>query len=258
MQSLVRIFFTLTLILNFAISNAQSTNREVVNQATEWFAIASDIKISKHFKVITEAHFRYARAFEPMQYQARTGFEIKLNDHFSIVPVGYAYTWNYIYGKQPADFKDNEHRLWEQVSYKHAIKRIELEHRLRLEQRFIQAHELQEGGTVTGDEYSENQHRIRYRFTARVPLNNTSVESHTYFLSLYDEVFVSWGEGVEFHEPDQNRVFAGLGYAFSKAIALQGGFFYQMQINDNGKKQENNLGVNIQFTYDLDFSKEAK
>lgn len=230
---------------------AQPANREIVNQSIEWAAITSNIKVSKKLTVIAEGQFRYARDFEPMQFQARTGLEVKLNDHFSIVPIGYVYTWNHLYGKQPATVENNEHRLWEQVSYSHSFGRVSLDHRLRLEQRFIQEHSLTKEGNLIDEGYGNRQNRLRYRFMAKIPINNVTIQPNTWFVALYDEVFVSWGKKVSFHEPDQNRIFGGLGYEFSKKISGQGGFLYQMQIKENGAKQENNVGFQIQLNYNL-------
>lgn len=234
---------------------AQPANREIVNQSIEWAAITSNIIVSKKLTAIVEGQFRYARDFEPMQFQARTALEIKLNDHFSIVPVGYVYTWNHQYGKQPAIFENNEHRLWEQVSYAHSLGRIKFDHRLRLEQRFIQEHSVTNEGNLIDEGYGNKQNRLRYRFMARIPINNASLQPKTWFVALYDEAFLSWGKNVTFHEPDQNRIFGGLGYEFSKMITFQGGFFYQMQIKENGAKQENNVGFQIQLNYNLSLLK---
>jgi len=208
--------------------------------------------MSKRLSLILEGQFRQVTDFDPQQYQARTALDIKLNEHFSIVPLGYVYTWNYKYGKQPALFANNEHRIWQQVFYKHNIGRVKMDHRVRLEERFLEKHVSAPDGRVINEEYSVNQTRLRYRLMARVPLNKPAIEPGSYFVSAYDEIFVSWGDFVTYHEPDQNRIFAGLGYQFDKNFTLQSGFLYQMIVKANGAKQENNLGFQIQLTYNVD------
>jgi hypothetical protein len=202
---------------------------------------------------MAEGQFRYARQFEPMQFQGRVAAEITLNDHWAIVPFGYVYTWNDKYGKQPATFVNHEHRFWEQVTYKHDITRFKLSHRLRLEQRLIEARSVQ-NGEVIYEGYDQYLNRLRYRFMANIPLNNPGMDPQTIYVSLYDEVFYSWGKGVTFHEPDQNRIFAGVGYQFTKLVGVQGGFFYQMQIKQNGAQQENNVGFQVQVNYNIDLT----
>jgi hypothetical protein len=243
--------------LSFAVhvAIAQPTGREVVNQPVEWFAVTTNWKVAKSTSIMLEGQFRQVGRFEPMQYQLRAAVDFTINKHFSFVPVGYVYTWNHLYGEQPTAFQNNEHRIWEQVSYKHSVSRFNVSHRLRLEQRFIQTHSIS-GEGVVDEGYGENfQNRLRYRFMATVPIGHDKIEPKTFYGSFYDEVFVSWGKLVTFHEPDQNRIFAGVGYQFTSALSVHGGPFYQMLIKANGARQENNIGFQIQVTYNVDLTK---
>ncbi len=246
---------TFLFLLSFCAVSAQPSNRKIVNNSIEWFAITSNLQISKKLSILVEGQFRYAQDLDPLQYQARTALEIKFKD-FAIVPLGYVYTWNFKYGKQPSTFENNEHRSWQQVTYKHFIGRIRFDHRLRLEQRFIQVHTLTDEGTIMYEGYDNRQNRIRYRFMSQIPLNEVTIKPKTYFLSFYDEAFLSWGKKIKFHEPDQNRIFAGLGYQFNKNLTTQGGFFYQMLIKSNGAQQENNVGFQVQITYNMNLVRE--
>ncbi|MFZ6013869.1 MAG: DUF2490 domain-containing protein [Bacteroidota bacterium] len=254
------IFFVVALATLFSCQNtfAQPANREIVNQSIEWFGLTTNTKLTKRISLMVEGQFRYAREFEQQQYQARTALEISVNKNLSIAPLAYVYTWNYLYGKQPAAFANNEHRTWQQVTYKHKFARINLQHRLRVEQRFIQTHSINAEGNVINEGYTLHQNRLRYRFLATIPLNKPTMESGSWFSSFYDEAFLSWGENVTFHEPDQNRIFAGLGYQFNSSLSIQSGLLYQMLIKANGAKQENNLGLQVQLTYNLDLTKPGK
>lgn len=252
--------FVLCLVLAFGISSgifAQPANRAIVNQNIEWFSVTSNLKVSKRLTVILDGQFRFVQGFEPLQHQARTGLDVKINDHLSIVPLAYVRTWNYQYGKQPAAFANNEHRIWQQVFYKHNLWRMKVDHRIRLEQRFIQVHS-QSGTEIIDEGYTNKQNRIRYRFMSRIPINHPNIDPKTYFASVYDEAFYSWGKTVTFNEPDQNRIFAGLGYQFDKKLAVQAGFLYQMLIKSNGTKQENNTGFQVIVGYNLDLTKPSK
>ena len=242
----------LTLVLSLHIAFGQSGERETVTQALQWFSINSNIKMTSRLSWIVEGQFRYADDFDQQQYQARTALDIKINERFSVVPLGYVYTWNHKYGKQPAAFENNEHRIWQQIFYKHSLRRLKVDHRLRLEERFIQQHHITSDGSVVDDGYILNQTRLRYRLMARLPLNSASIEPGTFFASVYDEIFYSWGEHVTYQKPDQNRMFAGAGYQFNKNFTLQGGLIYQLLVKSNGAKQENNIGLQLQLTYNVD------
>jgi hypothetical protein len=237
-------------------ATAQPAGREIADQSLEWFSITSNIQVSSKVTLMVEGQFRYAGTFQPSQNQARTALEIKLNDHLSIVPIAYVYTWNYRYGKQPAGFENHEHRIWHQVFYKHAWRKLRMDHRLRFEHRFIQSRTMDGGGDVAYNGYDNRQFRIRYRFMTRLPINNSEIGPRTWFLGFYDEVFISWGKSVTFHEPDQNRLFAGPGYQVDGKLSVLPGFLYQMLIKENGAKQENNLGVQVMFTYNFTLNKE--
>ncbi|HTE33612.1 MAG TPA: DUF2490 domain-containing protein [Chryseolinea sp.] len=234
---------------------AQQDEKQVVNQAIQWFSVNSNIALTKRFSLYIEGQFRQVGTFDPMQYQLRTAVDVKLNDHFSIVPVGYVYTWNYQYGKQPAAYKNNEHRFFQQVVYKHSLGITKIDHRIRIEERFVQHHHTNTDGEIVDDGYDVELYRLRYRLMARVPLNAKKIEPGTWFLSAYDEVFVSWGSPVTYHKPDQNRLFAGIGFQFDKSTTLQGGLLYHMLIKGNGTMQENNVGPQVMLTYNLDCSK---
>lgn len=246
------------LVLSAQVAFPQSGGREKVTQSLEWFSFTSNVKMTKRLTLIAEGQFRYADSFDPQQYQARTGLDIKLNDHFSIIPLAYVYTWNYKYGKQPNAFANNEHRTWQQIFYKHNIGKLKVDHRGRLEQRFIQQHHADTDGNVIDDGYSLHQNRFRYRLMARYPLNKPTIEPGTYYAAFYDEIFFSWGERVTYHKADQNRLFTGIGYQFDKKFTLQGGFLYQALVKSNGAKQENNIGFQISATYNVDLTKASQ
>lgn len=234
-------------------SLAQSSKRETVTQPVQWFALSTHIKVHKRVSILTEGQFRYVQNFEPMQYQFRTGLDFTINKHFSVLPLGYVYTWNPRYGKQPATYVNNEHRLFQQAIYKHSIGRINLSHRMRMEERFVQVHE-NNNGEIINEGYDLHLNRLRYRFMANIPLNHDKMEAKTIYASVYDEVFYSWGKPVTYNEPDQNRIYAGIGYQFSKALSAQGGAFYQLLIKANGTKQENNVGFQVQVYYNIDLT----
>ena len=233
---------------------AQPANRQVVDQPLEWFAVTTNWKLNKRLTYMLEGQFRYVSGFQPQQYQFRTAVDVGVNGHLSVVPLGYVYTWNYKYGEQPVSVSNNEHRLWEQVTYKHHIGRLHLSHRLRLEQRFIQVHTFSQEGQLVNEGYDMFQSRLRYRFMAMVPLNHAKMQTGTYYACVYDEAFISRGDNITFHEPDQNRLFAGMGKQVNSKLSVQGGFLYQMLIKANGAMQENNIGFQLQLTYAIDLT----
>lgn len=240
-------------------SLAQPANRDIVTQPTEWFAFASTMKAGNRINIYADAHFRYVQNFEPAQYQLRVAGEWIISKTLSVVPVGLVYVKNFQYGEQPATYVNDEHRIYQQAVIKHSMDKFSFNHRIRFEERFIQMHHKEINGEVVDDGYSENkQFRIRYRGMINYPIGKDKIGPHTLFASAYDEVFMSWGKRVTFHEPDQNRIFAGLGYQFTKDFSIQSGFFYQMLIKANGAQQENNVGIMTQLTYNIDLTRKQE
>jgi hypothetical protein len=244
----------LIFVLGAFFAFPSSAQRETVNQSVEWLGVTSNIKISNRVSLLAEGQFRFVQSLDPMQFQFRTGIDISVNKSLSIMPLGYVYTWNELYGKQPASFVNNEHRLFEQMVYKQHVGRVHFQHRLRLEQRFIQIHSTN-NGEVINEGYHLKTQRYRYRFSVNIPLNKSKMEAGTLYANIYDEVFLSRGKSVSYHQPDQNRVFAGVGYQFTKLVSMQAGAFYQLLIKSNGTKQENNVGLQVQVNYNIDLMK---
>ncbi len=121
----------------------------------------------------------------------------------------------------PGTFKKpvtaNEYRIWEQFVLNNNINRIKIEHRYRIEQRW-----------VNGNYFN----RFRYRLNPIVPLNHEKVEPNTIFISAFDEVFFT-NKAPYFI---RNRIFGGAGYEFTKLFTLQVGFIRQFdyRTSDNG------------------------
>ncbi len=235
-------------------AQGQPAGRQVVNQSLQWLSLNSNIKLNKKYGITVDGQFRFVE-YDNMQHMLRAGFDYYVTKKLSIVPIGYSVIQNYLYGKQPATYVNNERRIWQQIAYKQTISRVTISHRLRFEERFIQVHSKDTNDQVVDKGFTNHQFRVRYRAMANIPLNHAKMEPKTYYISIWDEIFVSHGKSVTYHEPDQNRIFAGPGYQITKNLAVQGGFLYQMLIKSNGAKQENNVGFLLQMNYNFDLSK---
>lgn len=201
-------------------------------------------------------HIRHVDDFQPMQNQYRIGLEYLVNDKISFIPIGYVYTRNFIYGAQPMLYENNERRIFQQFLFRHKAGRFRFFQRVRFEERFIQVHSRNAAGEVIDQGFDENyQFRIRYRINATYPLGAEVITPKKFFLTAYDELFISRGEKVSVSYPDQNRFFAGAGYQFTKGISANAGYIYQIIIKPSGQQQENNMGALIQFFLNFDFTK---
>ncbi|NJN41417.1 MAG: DUF2490 domain-containing protein [Flammeovirgaceae bacterium] len=248
--------YSIVLVLVGVGFDCFSQSKEVVTQDAEWFQINSAMKFHKRFGLFSDGQFRYSD-FQNAQYLARTGLEIFINKNLSIVPVGYAYIWNYQYGEQPVTYPADEQRLWEHIMYKHKAGKLSFNHRLRLEQRFIEKFSTNQSGDVINEGFENYRNRIRYRILFWSPFKGDTIVPESWFWGAWNEVFISWGDGVTYNKPDQNRTQIALGYQVNKDFQIILGPYYQYLIKSNGTQQENNVGFNMWFNYNFDFSKES-
>jgi hypothetical protein len=245
-------------LLNF---NPIVAQRERVTQGVEWFGTSSAIKLAPQFGLYLDGQYRFAKSMENMQHQFRIAPEIYVNNKLTISPVGYVFIWNFIYGDQPAAVINNEHRLYQELKFKHSVGKFFFTHRFRTEERFIQFHS---GNAVDGfDEewYDKNiQLRLRHRVWLNYALNKEKIEAKTWYIPTLIEAFMSWGNPTYITyegKLDQLRLYTGIGYQFNKNANIQVGPFYQMLIKAKGDKQENNVGSYIQLNWNFDFTKPA-
>jgi Protein of unknown function (DUF2490) len=129
-----------------------------------------------------------------------------------------------------------ENRLYEQFTGKHRWGRPLLEHRLRLEQRWIEE---------TGETSYRN--RFRYRLQVTMPLDRPTIEPRSHFLNFYNEVFLNFGNKNDTF--DQNRLYGAYGYQFTKYANLQIGLLWQ------ARKSADFYRLQIFYTHNFDLGK---
>jgi hypothetical protein len=164
------------------------------------------------------------------------------------VAAGYAYVHTYPYGDNPAREDFPEQRTYQQLQIRDNHGRFILQHRFRLEQRWIKF--------AGADDYTY-LNRARYQFRTTLPLQGATLEDKEFYLGLYDEVFLNFGPNVTNNIFDQNRAYAAVGYRFHKDATLEVGYLHQHVAQRNGIWFENNHTLQVGLTYNLDFRKKT-
>ena len=197
---------------------AQSTRINTKN-TNSWWMYFGNHQLSTHWGLHAEAQFRlHDGVSDWQQLLLRTG----INYYAKQVQytVGYAFVKTYPYGEYPVAMAFPEHRMWEQALVSQTVGNVKLNHRYRLEQRWI-------GNSTTGEfENGRYENRFRYMVRASIPLSNK--ETGKLYLGLYDEVFVNAGKEVGYNIFDQNRAYAALGYKLGKIGKIEVGYLYQV------------------------------
>lgn len=202
-----RILSILLLVITISM-NGQDTGEDDFGA---WYIYAGSNRISDKLDIQADAQFRFFEVVSNLnQILLRVSLNYKVNDKISF-GAGYAYidtdptfTDDQITGAPLLENDIDEHRIFQQLFLKNVWGKFKIEHRYRLEQRFLSS-SLSENTT---------EYRIRYRLQVTFPINER------WFLNAYDEVFINMQEPIF----GQNRLYGAIGYNFNKNINTQIGY----------------------------------
>lgn len=203
-----------------------------------WYMYFGDHPFSQNWGVHLEGQWRRAGLISRWeQLVIRPGVEHELGHGFSTM---LAYTYLRDYPQQAYSVAQPEHRILEELQYKHKLQGVKLAHRFRLEQRFEGTAKPGEG--VTGWDFGE---RTRYRLTADVPLPAHRRGVLPDYVSLYNELFVRFGLHGGARAFDQNRTYGALGWNLGPEFQLELGYLHQYLPVSNGVVAEHNHALQV-------------
>ncbi len=210
MKKINLLLVTLTLIL---LSNPLLAQQDIFGN---WLMYFGTNKIADDWSIHSEVQYRN-HTIEPVnieQLLLRTG----VNYHFNkstVFTLGYGYIASHDFESEQTAPESRESRIFQQLILINKIGRVKLEHRYRVEQRWVN---------------SDYKNRLRYRLMAFVPINKPTIEAGTFFLGVYDEIFMNTKQTYF----DRNRLYAALGYQINNITQVQVGYLRQ-QVNAFGK-----------------------
>jgi hypothetical protein len=140
----------------------------------------------------------------------RTGIGWNLSENNNNLLAGYAYIHSEPYAPGTGDKRTvREHRLFQQFITRQRFGRTYIQHRYRIEERFLP---------------EDFRLRLRYFLSLNVPLNMASLDRGAWYLSAYNEVFLH-ADGPVF---DRDRIYGALGYVLKKDLRLEVGYMSQI------------------------------
>ena len=234
-------FKCIFICISFLFEPSVFAQKQIDDQVHGWLVYQGTHHLSTKFDLHTEYQWRRADGFAGWQQSlTRIGLDYKLNPIVTISG-GYGWILSYPYGSQPIANRTNENRLWQQVILKQPIGNFQVQHRYRLEQRWID---------------NQFKQRMRYRAQVLIPLQKSFVDKKQgLFLNLNDEVFLGFGSGMGKNILDQNRFISAVGYQFNKDFSMQMGYLNQFVIKSDGLHMERNHTLWTAITYNFDFTK---
>jgi hypothetical protein len=178
-------------------------------QLGTWNIVNLKSKINDKWSYFIEAQMRSLSFYSDMNYYEVKGLAAySVNPNFQVGAGMGSYNTFQNEGNFTKPMINREFRTWQQAVLRQNAGRLKMEHRYRAEQRF------------TSNGY---RNRFRYRFNLALPLNHREVVPGTFYLMVWDEIFLNNRAPVF----ERNRFFAGCGYELSATTAIQSGFLSQ-------------------------------
>lgn len=227
--------------------------KQISDQSHGWLMYFGNHRFNERFGLHTEYQWRRADFMEHWQQSLlRLGVDYYAKNGGQYT-IGYAWIESFAYGDQPIARAFNEHRIWEQFITKSKVGRVDIQHRYRLEQRWLENWLKNTENTDSLGGFV-NKNRARYRVMANIPINRREMSDKTLFISIYDEVFLGFGQNIAKNVLDQNRLYAAVGYKFNSKFSLQLGYLNQYVIKSDGIKAERNHTLQVAISHYIDFT----
>ncbi len=221
---------------------AQSPVLHTIDQnLNTWWSYAGDHPIAGGWSAISEAEIRRTTFLAtPHQVVFREAAAYRFSPHAQ-ASVGYIWTRNARYGDFPAKHAFLEHRTFQQLSLRHALKHLDVDHRFRIEQRWLQ--DFSQGEAY----FWRYQNRARYQFRFTLPISRANERGQQWHLFAGDEIMFHFGPNHGAHALNQNRVQAGIGYHLTRNNRVEIGYLNQYVLQQNGLVDESNHTLRFQF-----------
>lgn len=220
------IFFVMLLAGKLIAQTMTASNRN------NWFTYFAQYKFSPNWGMHLDVQFRANDNLERInQSLLRTGVQYFFRPNLHVT-LGYAYVATY--NASAFDYF-KEHRIWQQMLYNHSLRKANMTHRLRLEQRFVENLVSESGEYFKG-------HRLRYFNRTIVPLGKKQPVKAAPYLALQEEVFLNFAAAdINKNVFDQNRLLLALGILHQKHTRLEIGYMNQFVNPFVGKNVTNHI-----------------
>jgi Protein of unknown function (DUF2490) len=195
-----------------------------------WFIYFGNQKINKKWNWHNEVQYRnYNFIGDINQLLLRTGIGYNLTENNNNILLGYGFinTQRYLPNSKEKT-GTNEHRIFQQVITRQKFNSAYLQHRYRVEERFLP---------------SDFQMRFRYFLGLNIPVNKATIDKDAFYISASNEIFINGQQNLF----DRNRLYGALGYVINKNIKVEAGFMAQTLETSNRNQFQIVLFNNIPF-----------
>jgi hypothetical protein len=208
-------------LLTFVLLITTAVHAQTVQQNSGWLLLLNNTKITKKWGAYIDMQVRSGDQWANVRSVLfRPGVTYYANAKNELT-LGYLLNQTYTHVEGPLDNVLTEHRIWEQYVYKHkTAATVIAQHRLRLEQRFIER---------AGKDQLFAQ---RFRYFARfiIPLEKGAKNFEDgFFAALQNELFFNIQHKAQLNNNffDQNRAYIAAGYRVNKNLDIEAGYMNQ-------------------------------
>jgi Protein of unknown function (DUF2490) len=184
----------------------------------QWFGHTLNLNLSKKLDFVINNQERRTDFLKSQNLiLIRPGFNYKFNSKYSFAG-GYTFVKTF----QSQTQNRIENRFWEQFLYNPNFEKIDLAARIRIEQR---------NSFLKNDEGSQikRPYENRYRFQLKWENKINPKAKKDLYLTVNDEFMLHSPDILKNITFDQNRIYGGLGYKFSKLFRLEVGYMNVFQ-----------------------------
>jgi hypothetical protein len=215
---------TIFLLLCTIALHAQKSN------TGNWFIYFGNQKINKKWNWHNEVQYRNFNFMGDLsQLLVRTGIGYNLTENNNNILLGYGFINSQKYlSNSNEKVGTNEHRVFQQFITRQSFNKVFLQHRYRIEERFLP---------------NDFQMRFRYFLGINIPINKPRLEKNAYYFSAYNEIFINAQQNIF----DRNRLYGAIGYIFNKNIKMEAGYMAQTLESTNRNQFQIVIFNNIPF-----------
>ena len=186
-----------------------------------WMIYIGNKKLNSKWNIHNEIQYRNYNAIgdlEQLLIRGGLGYNLTENNNNLLLGYGYILSENYIIGNDDKE-SVNEHRIYQQFTTKQSVGKLNLSHRYRFEQRFVE---------------SDFKMRFRYFLSLNYPLKTFTESNSLLYVAAYNEIFLNTESSVF----DRNRLFGGVGWKLNDKLKFEIGYMNQF-FENSGRDQIN-------------------
>lgn len=234
------VYWLLSLVFAFSFG---AYSQQSVNRGGYWLSYLGDNKINDKIGIHSEGQLR--NLFLVDHSIESSFFRVGINFYAtktSMLTAGYGF-----FTSSPTNIDSDlsssyENRIWQQFVMRKRLPFVFMEHRYRIEQRFIS--NTTANTTIT-------DHRIRYRFQSIFPFYSISPHLRHFFFASYNELMLNFRSNhTEIY--DRNRLYFAIGYQVSPKLNFQFGYLNQLAQQSTFSNLEVNHLFQVAISYNMD------